>query len=64
MKHIGHSVELTEYNLTYWLHRIETGKTYFKMFRDYYRTDEEGRKKLEEKDEVKKKKKSGLKEIK
>ena len=46
MKYIGHSVELTEYNLTYWLQRIQTGKTYVKAFRDYYRTDEEGRKKL------------------
>lgn len=57
MKYIGHTVELTQYNLTYWLQRIETETTYEKYFRDYYRTDEQGKKKLEEKEELKKKKK-------
>lgn len=48
-KFIGHSVELTEYNMHYWLQRIETSTTYERYFRDYYRTDEEGKKKLEQK---------------
>ena len=57
MKYVGHSVELTEYNLTYWLQRLETNTTYEKDFRDYYRTDEEGKKKLEEREKMKKKNK-------
>lgn len=57
MKYIGHTVELTEYNLQYWLQRIETGTTYERYFRDYYRTDEQGKKKLEEREEEKKRRK-------
>lgn len=51
MKYVGHSVELTQYNLQYWLKRIETGITYKKYFRDYYRTDEEGKKILEKQEQ-------------
>lgn len=66
-KFIGHSVELAEYNMNYWLKMIETGEEYSKIFRDYYRTDEETKKKLEEKDgtkqEAKKKGKEGKGEL-
>lgn len=42
-KYIGHSVELTEYHMHYWLTMLEKMQTYVKNFRDYYRTDEQGR---------------------
>jgi hypothetical protein len=39
-KFIGHSVEITEYNLNYWLMMLEKQEEYQKTFRDYYRADE------------------------
>lgn len=64
LKFIGHSVEIAEYNLNYWLSMIEKGEEYEKTFRDYYRSDEETKKKLEERNIEKKKRKEQLKEIK
>ena len=39
MKYIGHSVEIAEYNMHYWLVMLEKGIEYEKVFRDYYRAD-------------------------
>lgn len=64
LKFIGHSVETAEYNLNYWLSMIEKGEEYEKAFRDYYRADEDTKKKLEERNIEKKKRKEQLKEIK
>lgn len=58
-KNIGHSVQVAEYNMNYWLHRLQKQERYSKHFRDYYRADEETRKKLEEKDDKKKKRRRG-----
>lgn len=58
LKYIGHSVEVSEYNMNYWLHMIERGEEYVRHFRDYYRADEETKKKLEERNEEKKKRKA------
>lgn len=49
--------------MNYWLSMIEKGEEYVREFRDYYRADEETKKKLEERNEAKKKKEK-LKEIK
>ena len=57
MKFIGHSIEIAEYNLNYWLRRLEKKEKYTRFFRDYYRCDEDTKKKLEERGEEKKKKK-------
>jgi hypothetical protein len=62
-KYIGHSVEVSEYNMNYWLHRLERGEKYTRVFRDYYRADEETKKKLEEKNQEKKKMKEKGKEL-
>lgn len=56
-KYIGHSVEVAEYNLNYWLQRLEKQEKYTRVFRDYYRADEYTKKQLEMKNEEKKKKK-------
>ncbi len=46
MKYIGHSIEIAEYNMNYWLNMIEKGQEYVRVFRDYYRADEDTKKKL------------------
>ena len=38
-KYIGHSIEIAEYNMNYWLRRLESGERYERLFRDYYRAD-------------------------
>jgi len=43
-KYIGHAVEIAEYNMTYWLTMLQERKEYSKLFRDYYRCDEETKK--------------------
>lgn len=50
--------------MNYWLSMIDKGEEYVRIFRDYYRADEDTKKKLEEKNEEKKKRKDQLKEIK
>jgi hypothetical protein len=37
--------------MNYWLNMIEKGEEYVKVFRDYYRADEETKMKLEHKNE-------------
>lgn len=56
-KNIGHAVEVAEYNLNYWLHRLEKQEKYTRVFRDYYRADEYTKKQLEKRNEEKKKRK-------
>ena len=50
-------MEVAEYNLNYWLHRLEKQEKYTRVFRDYYRADEFTRKQLERKKEEKQKRK-------
>lgn len=49
-KFIGHSVEIAEYNLNMWLMALQSAEEYRKVFRDYYRADEETKKTLDEKE--------------
>ena len=57
-QHVGHSVEVTEYNLHYWMEMIEKLTEYHMVFTDMYRSDEKetDKKKAEKKKEDKKKK--------
>jgi hypothetical protein len=43
--------------MNYWLHRLEKQEKYTRVFRDYYRCDEQTKKTLEAKEEKKKKSK-------
>lgn len=56
-KNIGHSIEIAEYNMNYWLHRLDKQQQYTRVFRDYYRADDQTRKTMEKKGEIKKKEK-------
>lgn len=60
-KYIGHSVELANYNMIYWLTELEQKKTYVRHFRDYYRADEATKEQLEKKNVEKKKAKDAIK---
>lgn len=39
-KYIGHSMEVTEYNLRYFLQKIQSLKDYIRIFEDYYRSEQ------------------------
>jgi len=39
-KYIGHAVEVSEYNMRYFLERLQTLGTYNRIFDDYYRSEQ------------------------
>ncbi|KAL4428975.1 hypothetical protein ABPG74_011171 [Tetrahymena malaccensis] len=48
MQHVGHSVEVTEFNLQYWLQMIEKQEEYHLTFTDPYRSDKNAEEKKKE----------------